>query len=387
MTSESISAIVRDAEKKVSQKITTRAFRRLVRPVITVLKEYYGIVDTLCQANQMPGSVIWGSLKIIVDCTYRFDQLFETIKSQLGELQEHLNCINLYDDLYKDPSMQRLLCQSYVNVLRVWARVYKECGRNVMNSYLKAAGPFSTKKLDGIVLDLKRDADLIEQMGSIIEKQRGARERDFSSLERMKAELERQASSKHRTQQQKDRKDTANRAEPIDNDELLQYAAKYWDKHLEDARPTPPALLERTCKFVFSANFETLLQIQNLYVSDHFMVFTHTGVPECFKFLRRVFLIWLVRERTLIDGAQLWKDYRSFMHEWSYLIGCGCYESPKCLKKLFAGEIDRVMFGALGSDSFLSRLQSRYMSFKLSANEACGTQSSRQCHEGYSECG
>lgn len=71
MTSESISAIVRDAEKKVSQKITTRAFRRLVRPVITVLKEYYGIVDTLCQANQMPGSVIWGSLKIIVDVRLR----------------------------------------------------------------------------------------------------------------------------------------------------------------------------------------------------------------------------------------------------------------------------------------------------------------------------
>lgn len=90
--------------------------------------------------------------------------------------------------------------------------VYKLIGSAVMNSYLKAAGPFSTKKLDGIVLDLKRDADLIEQMGSIIEKQRGARERDFSSLERMKAELERQASSKHRTQQQKDRKDTANRA-------------------------------------------------------------------------------------------------------------------------------------------------------------------------------
>lgn len=90
--------------------------------------------------------------------------------------------------------------------------VYKLIGSAVMNSYLKAAGPFSTKKLDGIVLDLKRDADLIEQMGSIIKKQRGARERDFSSLERMKAELERQASSKHRTQQQKDRKDTANRA-------------------------------------------------------------------------------------------------------------------------------------------------------------------------------
>lgn len=175
--------------------------------------------------------------------------------------------------------------------------------------------------------------------------------------------------------------------EPIDNDELLQYAAKYWDKHLEDVRPTPPALLERTCKFVLSANFQTLLQIQNLYVSGHFMVFTRTGVPERFKFLRRVFPIWLVRERALIDSAQLWKDYRSFMHEWSYLIGCGCCESPKCLKKLFAGEIDRVMFGALGSDSFLSRLRSRYMSFKLSANEACGIQSSRQCYEGYSECG
>lgn len=71
MTPESISAVVEDAEKKVSQKITTRAFRRLVRPIITVLKEYYCIVDTLCQANQMPGSVIWGSLKIIVDVRLR----------------------------------------------------------------------------------------------------------------------------------------------------------------------------------------------------------------------------------------------------------------------------------------------------------------------------
>ncbi|KKK13017.1 hypothetical protein ARAM_001867 [Aspergillus rambellii] len=124
----------------------------------------------MCQANPFPAAIIWGALRIVFDCADRFASLFETIKQQLQDLTFHIERINYFDKLYKDPSMQTLLCRSYITVLRFWARVRKECERNTFNMFLKSAAPFSTKKMDSIILDLKRDAEEIKDRADMLEK-------------------------------------------------------------------------------------------------------------------------------------------------------------------------------------------------------------------------
>ncbi|KAL1645188.1 hypothetical protein SLS58_003893 [Diplodia intermedia] len=157
--------------------------------------------------------------------------------------------------------------------------------------------------------------------------------------------------------------------EAIETDGFLRYSAKYWDKHLDAVKPTPnlKALVSR---FVLSTNYQTLLQLQHLYVDSHFSIFTVNGRPEHQKFLRRVFPDWFAPRDT--QECHIRRDYREFIHEWSYYLKC---------------EIDRCLFGALGRENFMSQFQSRYVSFKLSNNEPTGINSTRQCYEGYSHGG
>lgn len=174
--------------------------------------------------------------------------------------------------------------------------------------------------------------------------------------------------------------------ESIDGDGFLRYSAKYWDKHLDAVKPTPE-LKALVSHFVLSSNYQTLLQLQHIYVDSHFSIFTVNGRPEHQRFLRRVFPDWFAPKNTQIEGFGIRRDYREFIHEWSYYLKCGCCENKKCLMSQFAGEMDRCLFGALGQGNFMSRLQSRYVSFKLSSGDPAGIISTRQCYEGYSNDG
>ncbi|KAL2835297.1 hypothetical protein BDW59DRAFT_177241 [Aspergillus cavernicola] len=165
-----IQSFVEETENKMSRKTSVRIFNRIVKPMVTAIREYYGIIDTMCQASPFAAGLIWGALKIVFDCADRFSSLFETIKQQLQDLTFHLERINYFDDLYKDASMQSLLCHSYINVLRFWTRVRKECERNTFNLFLKSATPFSTNKMDSVILDLKKDAEEIRDRADMLEK-------------------------------------------------------------------------------------------------------------------------------------------------------------------------------------------------------------------------
>ncbi|RDW90658.1 uncharacterized protein DSM5745_02433 [Aspergillus mulundensis] len=181
INAEEMQKFVVATEERIAKKTPMRIFNRIVKPMVVAMKEYYGILDTMCQANPSPAALVWGSLKIIVDCADRFSNLFEMIKQQLQDLTFHLERINYFDELYKDTSMQSLLCRSYINVLRFWARVRKECERNMLNMFLKSAGPFSTKKLDSIVSDLKKDSEEIRDRADMLEKGRAQMERNANA--------------------------------------------------------------------------------------------------------------------------------------------------------------------------------------------------------------
>jgi hypothetical protein len=53
ITPESILQAITDIEAKNSQKLTSKTTRRVIGPVVNVLKDYYGVIDTFCKASLM----------------------------------------------------------------------------------------------------------------------------------------------------------------------------------------------------------------------------------------------------------------------------------------------------------------------------------------------
>jgi hypothetical protein len=72
--------------------------------------------------------------------------------------------------------------------------------------------------------------------------------------------------------------------------------------------------------------------------------------------IKRVFPAWL--------GAQcdetIENDYRLFISDWGYLL-----DEITGLGSIHTGEIDRCLFGTLGSSNFMSKGSSRYESFQI----------------------
>lgn len=46
---------------------------------------------------------------------------------------------------------------------------------------------------------------------------------------------------------------------------LLSYAAKYWDKHLDDV-PFSQEMSDKVERFITSPHFQTCLQVQSLFI-------------------------------------------------------------------------------------------------------------------------
>ncbi len=175
-------------------------------PVVLVLKDYYGVFDTLSQADQTPGCVLWGVLKVAIDGLSRFIGLIDKIKAEVLSFSAQLRRLTLYEELYgQSLDMQELLFSSYKNVFRFWCRVDKECSRCGLNTLLRASTSFSINKLQAIVDDLKEDADQIDKVAAILEGQYAGTERIEASLERYENKKERDEGSAWRKQMQSDR--------------------------------------------------------------------------------------------------------------------------------------------------------------------------------------
>ena len=153
----------------------------------------------------------------------------------------------------------------------------------------------------------------------------------------------------------------------IKDHHLVTYSAKYWDKHFDSVEETPE--LRREIEgFLTSPNFQTTMQLQSLFVQGHFDVYTacHCSLDE--KFTKRVFPRWFASHSTAAY-SQFSRNYRSYISEWHYLLGCGPCEEPRrythWLSRQFKGELDRCLWGALGPGNFLSSNQGRYTSFVM----------------------
>ncbi|KAF3801959.1 hypothetical protein GCG54_00015182 [Colletotrichum gloeosporioides] len=155
---------------------------------------------------------------------------------------------------------------------------------------------------------------------------------------------------------------------------LLPYSAEYWDRHLEDLAPTP-AICKELIEFLSSPNFQTLIQVQSLFVWGHFEQFRAEGsATTCRPLYRRAIPRWFGPDYAsrdfayLEDSRKIRRDYRHFANEWGHLLNLGNCEtskSGKCLTEHFWGEVDRCLTSLLGPTHFMARMKERYQSFML----------------------
>ncbi|KAI9713539.1 MAG: hypothetical protein M1820_000921 [Bogoriella megaspora] len=205
-TAETVQEAVMQLERSSEDKASSKIMIKVLQPIITVLKDYYGVVDVLSNADPMPTAIIWGALKIVIDGCARFMGIYDTIKNELRGLKTQIERLTDYEDLYGDSTaMQGELSNSYINLLRFWHQINKECNRctyplTEISAISRATASFGTKKLQDILNDMQRDATNIERLAPIINARRQRHEREDADLERREAALERAAIKQERVE-------------------------------------------------------------------------------------------------------------------------------------------------------------------------------------------
>ncbi|WQF88870.1 Putative NACHT nucleoside triphosphatase, P-loop containing nucleoside triphosphate hydrolase [Colletotrichum destructivum] len=181
---EEIHHSVLELEKQCSQRVP----RRRLRPLITVLKDYDGVISTLCQADPMPSALIWGGLKAVMECIHRYDSLFEKIETQLKSLTRQMKRLKDYEKLFPESEeMQELLVSSYIGIIKFWARVEEQCSTSSLLLAGKALASFSTKRLDEILAEMSEDCDCIGKLVPIIQEHIRRGEQADATIERQRA--------------------------------------------------------------------------------------------------------------------------------------------------------------------------------------------------------
>ncbi|KAJ5970417.1 uncharacterized protein N7479_000335 [Penicillium vulpinum] len=163
----------------------------------------------------------------------------------------------------------------------------------------------------------------------------------------------------------------------IMNHHLLSYAAKYWDKHLDDVGYSSE-FGEKASRLITSPQFFTLLQIQSLFIDGQFRFWYDGSRPWAGRHIKRVFPYWL---ESNCDEAFA-RDYGAFVGEWGPLL-----DGETSFMGAYQGEIDRCFFGALGSHNYLNKGPSRYKSLMFSADDDSHIETPIRCFEGVDETG
>ncbi|TBU34343.1 hypothetical protein BD311DRAFT_351384 [Dichomitus squalens] len=173
---------------------------------------------------------------------------------------------------------------------------------------------------------------------------------------------------------------------------FLTYSAKNWDKHLDLVAPNgvdlpfsqsfkmatgalfrvASAFRTRVQAFLSSSNFQTCIQIQNLWIDGAFSPYAWRNSNDGRVWVRRNLPRWTVEDKYC-------RDYHRFWWDWHLFLSCSGCDDPSCAFRLCIGEVDRCWWGALGPDNFLSKMKSRYQSFRFQAQDCGEARKSGQC--------
>ncbi|KAH7364600.1 hypothetical protein BKA65DRAFT_141598 [Rhexocercosporidium sp. MPI-PUGE-AT-0058] len=228
-------ATIQDSVENLARNCSDKKLRRVYGaflPVVEALKDYTGVIDTMIQAYPMPLALIWGGLKIVLDCAGRYSQQFEQIKTELQMLPNILwdltSCEELYGvSPYGADVVRRVIGRSYKTIFNFWyrsAKILEHPKRYVLMENRKLAGLVTELERNWVTLSRIRDgveaqlnktmretiaaeATLAEgtKQSLTVEFVKTALERSAAQIEREKAEEERGKAEADRLAAQKDR--------------------------------------------------------------------------------------------------------------------------------------------------------------------------------------
>ncbi|KAI9702286.1 MAG: hypothetical protein M1820_006218 [Bogoriella megaspora] len=179
------SAMTQMGEEKFNGRV-----RVAINKIIEVMRDYNGILSALSQADPMPTALIWGGLKTAIECLGRHKDLQSDTQGQLERLTQELQRLSNYRDLFgHSKAMQEQLKSSYLNILRFWAKVDELCNRSGIVQAFRSLASFDLKKLDGILNDIKMDADNTAKLVPIIQERMRRGEHEDAMEERHRAGL------------------------------------------------------------------------------------------------------------------------------------------------------------------------------------------------------
>ncbi|KAK8852333.1 vegetative incompatibility protein HET-E-1 [Apiospora arundinis] len=192
--------------------------RRCFRNVVQGLETYSGVMEVFVQVQPMPMAIIWGGLKILVQCASRHYRNLDKIELHVVHLHDVLSdllaCEDVHDvSVYGAKAVQRLLRAAYTSILEFWYYATKTLENPV------ASALFETQSLSRVVDGLERhwehlcrirggaEAQLnkafrekVLEESNLNEEMRKKELEEFvyTALERCAAEAEREAATKER---------------------------------------------------------------------------------------------------------------------------------------------------------------------------------------------
>ncbi|KAJ7201264.1 hypothetical protein GGX14DRAFT_524384 [Mycena pura] len=193
-----LQSLIKDMEVTSGQR--KKPLKKILSPIIEGLKTFDDVMKAVVAVDPTPASgVIWAAISLIVKGVSKNLEVFDKIARQLNDLKYELERLQEYEDLYEDSNnMRELLVHSYVCILRFWAAVETQCSQSLVKGSIKKAFSYDTTKLDGIITDIKDNADGISKLADIVEARRAAGAREDAQEEWKEAKLERIEARKHR---------------------------------------------------------------------------------------------------------------------------------------------------------------------------------------------
>ncbi|KAK3898989.1 hypothetical protein C8A05DRAFT_37409 [Staphylotrichum tortipilum] len=216
-TPQDVITSVEDMVKR-SQVMPERLVYPHFRWAVEALKSYTGVIEVMIQAYPMPTALIWGGLKIVLECAARYDDQFDNVKSAVDDLPYALWQLSNFESLYGSSAyaadvVSRVLGASYQTIFKFWYRCTKIL-EHPKRSMLK-----KRDKLAVILAELRSNVDTLNMVRMGVEAQLSKELRDkvadesaldqaarqALAAEHAKAAVERAAADVERQEAQKER--------------------------------------------------------------------------------------------------------------------------------------------------------------------------------------
>ncbi|KAG6357688.1 hypothetical protein INS49_013567 [Diaporthe citri] len=141
------------------------------RTTVNALKEYTGVLDVFVQVQPMPLAIIWGGLRIVVECASRYDSHFDKIKTEIqNELPDLLIDLAGCEDIYGMSSYgfrvtRNIIALSYINIFKFCYHATKLLQSPVVSAVVESRA----RKLHAALQDLRSNWDHLSRIRDSVE--------------------------------------------------------------------------------------------------------------------------------------------------------------------------------------------------------------------------